>query len=192
MIAEKTLYNKDGNGVTRNVPDVSFFGNSDTFKLICKASSEAEGWMKSTKAMEIKGVGCVVQVTTQQQNKDSSYSLAEAVTFVPGVKIVEVKARSFPGGEVLNRQLVKIKPLVFPYESKDAPKRDARYAPIKYRRWQHEDTGSIVSLKPGKDPGRRWFMIHEKLYQERRTGCVAGPVLTNNFSDESGYNDEFE
>jgi hypothetical protein len=32
--------------------------------------------------MEIVGVGCVVQVTTQHYN-----SVAEALTFIPGVKI---------------------------------------------------------------------------------------------------------
>lgn len=38
--------------------------------------------MKSTKAMEIESIGCVVQVTTQQGN-----NVAEALVFVPGVKI---------------------------------------------------------------------------------------------------------
>jgi hypothetical protein len=85
----KTLHNTDQNGATKNVRDITFFGNGDTFQLICKASSELEGWMKSTKAMEIPGVGCVVQVTTQQRNLDGSYSLAEAVTFVPGCRIAE-------------------------------------------------------------------------------------------------------
>lgn len=79
----KTLHNTDINGATKNVPDIKTFGDGDTWQLICKASSEKEGWMKSTKAMEIEGVGCLVQVTTQQRNPDGSYSLAEAVTFVP-------------------------------------------------------------------------------------------------------------
>lgn len=83
----KTLGNTDVNGARKNVKDIVVFGDGDTFKLICKASSEKEGWMKSTKAMEIEGVGCVVQVTTQQRNQDGTYVLAEAVTFVPGVKI---------------------------------------------------------------------------------------------------------
>ena len=85
----KTFHNTDVNGARKNVPDITVFGNGDMFKLLCKASSEREGWMKSTKAMAILGVGCVVQVTTQQRNPDGSYSLAEAVTFVPGVTIVE-------------------------------------------------------------------------------------------------------
>lgn len=66
------------------VPDITVTGNGDLFKVLCKASSKSQGWMKSTKAMEIEGVGCVVQVTTQQGD-----NVAEAVTFVPGVKIVD-------------------------------------------------------------------------------------------------------
>lgn len=89
---EKTLGNTDINGTKKNVPDVVVFGDGDTFKLICKASSEAQGWMKSTKAMEIRHAdggrgGCVVQVTTQQKNIDGTYSIAEAVCFVPGAWI---------------------------------------------------------------------------------------------------------
>lgn len=81
---EKTLSNTTVSQAKDNVKDIVFWGNGDLFKLICKASSKNEGWMKSTKAMEIDGVGCVVQVTTQQYNE-----VAEAVCFVPGVKIVE-------------------------------------------------------------------------------------------------------
>ena len=85
----KTLHNSDVSGARKNVKDIRVVGNGDMFKLLCKASSETEGWMKSTKAMEIDGVGCVVQVTTQQRNEDGSYSVAEAVTFVPAVRIVD-------------------------------------------------------------------------------------------------------
>ena len=80
----KSLGNTDVNGARKNVEDLVTFGDADTFKLICKASSQAEGWMKSTKAMEISGVGCVIQVTTQQGD-----NVAEALEFVPGVRIVE-------------------------------------------------------------------------------------------------------
>lgn len=85
----KTLDNVDIKDVKNKVKDVNVFGDGDMFKLLSKASSESEGWMKSTKAMEIPKIGCVVQVTTQQLNKDGRYSLAEALTFVPHVKIVE-------------------------------------------------------------------------------------------------------
>jgi hypothetical protein len=86
---EKTLHNSDVSGTRVNVKDVKVIGNCDIFQLLCKASSEAEGWMKSTKAMEISGAGCVVQVTTQQKNPDGGYSIAEALTFVPNVMIVD-------------------------------------------------------------------------------------------------------
>lgn len=82
---EKSLGNTDQNGCRDNVSDVVIFGE-DLFKLLSKASSQSEGWLKSTKAMEVLG-GCVVQVTTQQRNPDKSYVVAEALTFVPGVRI---------------------------------------------------------------------------------------------------------
>jgi hypothetical protein len=85
---EKTLGNTDVNGAKKNVNDLVVFGDGDMFQLLCKASSQSEGWMKSTKAMEISPIGCVVQVTTQQRNIDGTYSVAEALTFVPGARIV--------------------------------------------------------------------------------------------------------
>jgi len=85
---EKTLHNSDVSGTKKNVPDVVVVGNGDMFRLLCKASSKAEGWMKSSKAMEVCG-GCVVQVTTQQKNIDGSYSVAEALAYIPGVKIAD-------------------------------------------------------------------------------------------------------
>jgi hypothetical protein len=67
----------------KKVPDIEVVGNGNMFQLLCKASSKSQEWMKSCKAMEVPGVGCVVQVTTQQGNH-----VAEAVTFVPGVVVV--------------------------------------------------------------------------------------------------------
>lgn len=93
----KTLNNTTADKASEQVSDIDFWGNGDTFKLISKASSKKEGWMKSTKAMEIFGVGCVVQVTTQQGN-----NVAEAVTFVPGAKLKETKNQE---GEVISRYL---------------------------------------------------------------------------------------
>lgn len=91
----KTLHNTDVNQTKECVNDLKIFGNGNTFELICKASSVSEGWMKSTKAMEILDVGCLVQVTTQQGD-----NVAEALTFVPNVKIA-----CSPSG---NKKLVKI------------------------------------------------------------------------------------
>ena len=79
----KTLDNTNVAEVRQKVPDVVAAGNGDTFRLLCKASSKAENWMKSCKAMEIPGVGVVVQVTTQQGDH-----VAEALCFVPGVRII--------------------------------------------------------------------------------------------------------
>lgn len=84
----KTLKNTDADGATKNVKDIIFWGDGDMFRLISKASSENEGWMKSTKAMQC-GSSVVVQVTTQQRNPDGSYSVAEALTTVPNATIVE-------------------------------------------------------------------------------------------------------
>ena len=81
---EKTLHNSDVSEARKNVPDLRVVGDGDTFKLICKASSQAEGWMKSTKAMEVHN-GCIVQVSTQQRGPNGSYALAEAICFVPNV-----------------------------------------------------------------------------------------------------------
>jgi len=93
---EKTLHNSTVDAARDNVPDLTVYGDGDTFLLLCKASSKAEGWMKSTKAMEIPGVGCVVQVTTQQGGR-----VAEALTFVPGVTIVCANGVDTSEGRVL-------------------------------------------------------------------------------------------
>ena len=95
----KSLGNTMASKASENVKDIVFWGNGNLFKLIGKASSKNEGWMKSTKATEIEGVGCVVQVTTQQNDQ-----VAEAVTFIPLVKIKETKN----GDEVIGRKLVSI------------------------------------------------------------------------------------
>lgn len=94
---KKTLGNTDTKGAKKNVKDIQFWGNGDTFKLISKASSQEEGWMKSTKAMHIPNCGCVVQVTTQQD-----LEIAEALTFVPNCKIIEELDES---GKVISRSL---------------------------------------------------------------------------------------
>jgi hypothetical protein len=83
----KTPHNSDASPARINAPDVNIVGNPDSFNLLFKASSESEGWMKSTKAMQIQGAGSLVQVSTQQRNPDGSYSLAEALAFVPYASI---------------------------------------------------------------------------------------------------------
>ena len=96
---DKTLNNVSAADAEKKVSDIQFFGDGDTWQLICKASSKNEGWMKSTKAMEIEGVGCVVQVTTQQGGE-----ICEALTFVPGVCIHLVAGDD--GETLVGRKLV--------------------------------------------------------------------------------------
>ena len=69
-----------------NIKDLVVYGDGDTFRLLCKASSQEQGWMKSTKVCNLID-GCIVQVTTQQRNPDGSYSCAEALTYVPNTNI---------------------------------------------------------------------------------------------------------
>jgi hypothetical protein len=91
------LENSDESPVETNVADLAVFGDPHSFKLLFKASSKAQGWMKSTKAMEIPGTGCVVQTTTYEKGE-----VVDALTFVPGVTIVESCDAE---GEVTGRKL---------------------------------------------------------------------------------------
>jgi hypothetical protein len=79
---DKILDIKNVSEAKEKISDIQVYGNGDLFQLISKASSKEQRWMKSTKAMEINGIGCVIQVTTQQGD-----NVAEALTFVPNVKI---------------------------------------------------------------------------------------------------------
>lgn len=80
--------------------DFYSFGNSNMFKLLYKTSTGGHR-TESTKAMYIKGAGCLVQVTTQQGD-----NVSEALQFVPGVKIVE----DMENGEVTGRHLEPYSP----------------------------------------------------------------------------------
>jgi len=69
---------------------VQTYGGPGRWVLVCKAWSHEERWMKSTKAMAVPG-GVLVQVTTEIVNTAAggSRSVAEALTFVPGVCLVK-------------------------------------------------------------------------------------------------------
>lgn len=91
----KSLSNTNIEDVKKTTSDLKVTGNGDLFQLIAKASSAQQGWMKSTKAMQIPGIGCVVQVTTEFRNKEGQVTAcAEALTFVPGVTIREQGAEN--------------------------------------------------------------------------------------------------
>lgn len=67
------------------INDIEVFGNGDTWKLLCKASSKSQGWMKSTKYMEVPGFGVVLQVTTQQGE-----NIAEALVALPNATAAQL------------------------------------------------------------------------------------------------------
>jgi len=82
-MTNKTLNNTNPDELKANVPDAQVYGDPDTWVCICKAWSKEQGWMKSTKALQL-GEGILVQVSTQQGN-----NIAEALTYVPGAIIRE-------------------------------------------------------------------------------------------------------
>ena len=96
----KTVNNTDQTEPIINVTFTQKFGDIDIFKLINKISLESERYLKTTKAMQIDNLGCVVQVTTQQGD-----NVSEALTFVPNAKIKEIKDSE---GKVIERKLVSM------------------------------------------------------------------------------------
>jgi hypothetical protein len=95
-MSEKTLDATSEADAKAKVGDVVAVGNTDTWRLICKASSHSQGWMKSTKAMGVHG-GVVLQVSTQQlalaeykrlvDAEVLPYAVAEALVLIPGVEL---------------------------------------------------------------------------------------------------------
>lgn len=85
-MAEKDLGITTVRSAKENISDLNVYGDGDTFRLLCKASSQEQGWMKSTKVCNVPN-GCIVQVTTHQRNYDGTNAVAEALTYVPGVHI---------------------------------------------------------------------------------------------------------
>jgi hypothetical protein len=81
-MSDKALDVTSSNEFPDKVPDTKTAGDPDTWKLVCKASSVAGGWMKSTKAMLIPGFGVLVQVSSFQDGR-----VAEAVTSVEGASL---------------------------------------------------------------------------------------------------------
>jgi len=83
---ERDLNITEERGAKANIPDLKVYGDTDTFALLCKASSKEQGFSKSTKVCNLFN-GCIVQVSTMQKNPDGSYAVAEALTFVPDVNM---------------------------------------------------------------------------------------------------------
>lgn len=100
-MSERSLNNVDMASAKQSTPDIEVAGNPGAWVLICKASSKKQGWMKSTKAMDVPG-GCLVQVTTEHRNPHAFNvvtACAEAVTFVPGGKVRSLQQRNKAGSD---------------------------------------------------------------------------------------------
>lgn len=82
----KSSRNTNMEDAKTSTPDLFVFGAPGEWELISKASSESQGWMKSTKAMTAAG-GVVLQVTTEFRKNGEVTSCAEALQFIPGAKI---------------------------------------------------------------------------------------------------------
>jgi len=63
---------------------VEFLGDPNKWVVLHKAWNTREGWMRSTKALEIPGVGCMVQVSMLDEDR-----IAESLCFVPDVGIAD-------------------------------------------------------------------------------------------------------
>ncbi|MET3209653.1 UNVERIFIED_CONTAM: hypothetical protein ABIC26_002600 [Paenibacillus sp. PvR008] len=96
---EKNLSVENIEDAKKKVSDIKVVGDGNTFALLCKASSESQGWMKSTKVCNLPN-GCLVQVSTQQRNPDGSYAVAEALTFVPDVIMQEKIQYAYEANEI--------------------------------------------------------------------------------------------
>lgn len=96
---DKTLKNTTASQAKDNVPDLLIWGNGDMWKLICKAHSEKEKWMKTTKAIQLPS-GCLIQTETQQGE-----NLSQALEFVPGLAIKENKDNE---GKVISRKFIAL------------------------------------------------------------------------------------
>jgi hypothetical protein len=52
-MAEKSLDVTSIADAQQKISDIQVVGNGDLFTVLCKASSKSQGWMKSTKAMQL-------------------------------------------------------------------------------------------------------------------------------------------
>ncbi len=68
---------------------VETVGRPDNFQLLFKAVGPT--WARSTKAMQVRGGGCVVQVSTKFLTPRGDWNVAEAISYVPNA-IIEGEA----------------------------------------------------------------------------------------------------
>lgn len=80
---------------------LKIFGKPDRLQLLFKAHTNK--WTKSTKAMDVPG-GVVIQVSTERLNPDGSWSVAEALTFVPNADILQEDTNDPDKGRYIGKQ----------------------------------------------------------------------------------------
>lgn len=80
---------KEMSGKDKEQQTYSAATRGDIFVPISKLYSKDMGWIQATYAYEAP-TGCLIKTTTKQKNLDGSYSISEALAFVPGVKIKDL------------------------------------------------------------------------------------------------------
>lgn len=79
------------NSAQAKASGTSVFGNPDMWVCIAKAWNKQEEWMKSTKVLEVRGVGVFLQTTTREGNQ-----ISESVYFAPGICLNLMKTELVP------------------------------------------------------------------------------------------------
>ncbi len=86
---DRALDNEDMVTASASTPDMKVSGNPGAWVLVCKASSQSQGWMKSTKAMDVPH-GVLVQVTTEHRHNGIAVACAEALSYLPGISVADL------------------------------------------------------------------------------------------------------
>ena len=73
--------------IAEQAKDLEQLGNPAAWKPICQSSSDEQGWIKTTSAMQVGRTGVVVKVTEQQRNSNGTLTISTALTFCPGATI---------------------------------------------------------------------------------------------------------
>jgi hypothetical protein len=81
-MSERALDNHDMQSAAASTPDIVTAGDPGAWVVVGKASSKAQGWMKSTKRMKVPG-GWLYQATTEHRADGKVTACAEALAFVP-------------------------------------------------------------------------------------------------------------
>lgn len=81
--AQKALNTTNMDQARQAANDIEVFGDPGMWICICKASSKKQGWMKSTKVMNLP-FGCIMQTTTEFRNVSGEVTVAEdAIVRIP-------------------------------------------------------------------------------------------------------------